>query len=95
MALLQTSAYLDFSDDDVVDPEAARAVLERVGLYVQRLDDAGVERIAAELERLLAHAEQAEWPEEARDFVHDFLEHCGFAIEDEDASAHDEVAPES
>jgi len=93
-ALLHTAAALDLSDDEVVHPDAARGVLERVGLYVQRLDDEDVERVASELERLLDHAKQAGWPEEARDFVRDFLEHCGFAVE-EDGTEPDEKESEA
>jgi hypothetical protein len=59
-------------------------VLERVGLYVQRLSDEAADRLATDLERLAKYATQAGWPAEAREFVEQFMSYCGFASEDAD-----------
>jgi len=92
LALLHTSAFLDLCDDDIVDPKLAGSVLERVGLYVQRLDDDTVDALAEELERLSAHAQQASWPEPAREFIAAFLANCGFRPDDEDEEEGDDAA---
>ena len=96
-ALLTTAAFLDLADDDTLPPAVAQPVLERVGLYVQRLSDEAVDRLASDLERLAKYARQAGWPEPAREFVEQFLSYCGFAIEDDgedeaDADDDDEAA---
>jgi len=92
LALLHSSAFLDLCDDDVVDPKLAGSVLERVGLYVQRLDDDTVDALAEELERLSKHAEQASWPEPAREFIAAFLANCGFRPDDEDEDEENDEA---
>jgi hypothetical protein len=78
-ALLTTAAFLDLSEDEQIPPEVAQPVLERVGLYVQRLSDEAADRLATDLERLAKYATQAGWPTEAREFVEQFMSYCGFA----------------
>jgi hypothetical protein len=82
-ALLHLAAFLDLSDDASVDPDAAGEALEHVGLYVQRLDEATLDRLESELRRLAEHAQVAGWSEEQREFVEDFLYSCGIG-QDED-----------
>lgn len=89
LALLHVAAFLDLSDDDVVEPKLAGGVLERVGLYVQRLDDDSVEQLADDLSRIEAHAARAGWPAPAREFVHAFLENCGFVAEGDEEESED------
>lgn len=83
-ALLTTAAFLDVSEQDQVNEQAARQVLERVGFYVQRLSDEEVDDLAGDLEQLAEHAAKAGWSPEAREFVESFLSYCGFALEGED-----------
>jgi len=85
LALLHSAAFLDVSEEDVVDGPAACAVLDRIGLYLQRVDDDTLEQFADDLERLAEHAENEKWPDEAQAFLASFLEHCGFVVDDEDA----------
>jgi hypothetical protein len=89
-ALLTTAAFLDLSDDEQIPPTVAQPVLERVGLYVQRLSDEAADRLADDLERLARYAAQANWPEEAREFVEQFMSYCGFAPADADEPAEGE-----
>ena len=89
LALLHTTAFLDFSDDDTVEPEAANEALERVEQYVQRLPEERVSALQADLEKLEEHGTQAGWPEDMIDFVRDFLYNCGIGDED-DGDADDE-----
>lgn len=83
LALLQTAAFLDLSDDDSVDPEFAGDVLERVGLYVQRLPAERVPELQSQLGRLHAHAVEAGWPPDLSEFVGQFLYNCGLGDEDD------------
>ncbi|HWA71458.1 MAG TPA: hypothetical protein VG937_03970 [Polyangiaceae bacterium] len=96
LALLHSAAFLDLSEDDVVEGAAACAVLDRIGLYLQRADDDTLEQLADDIERLAAHAEAQNWPEEAQEFLTTFLEHCGFVLDsDEDADEADAEGGES
>lgn len=90
LALLHSAAFLDVSEEDVVDGPAACAVLDRIGLYLQRVDDDTLEQFADDLERLAEYAENEKWPDEAQAFLSTFLEHCGFVVDDEDAEDEDE-----
>ncbi len=90
LALLHTTAFLDFSDDDTVEPEAANEALERVEQYVQRLPDERVSALQADLEKLEEHATQAGWPEDMIDFVRDFLYNCGIGDEDDEDADEEE-----
>ncbi len=97
-ALLTTAAFLDLSADEQIPPAVAQPVLERVGLYVQRLSDEAADRLATDLERLAKYAAQAGWPTEAREFVEQFMSYCGFAPaegeEDEEGDEGDEEEDE-
>jgi hypothetical protein len=84
LALLHTTAFLDFSDDDAVEPAAANEALERVEQYVQRLPDERLASLQADLEKLEEYATQAGWPEDMIDFVRDFLYNCGIGDEEDD-----------
>lgn len=83
-ALLHCAAFLDFSDDDVVDPQAAGDVLEHVGMYVQRLPPERLDEIQGQLDRLEDHAESAGWSEDMIEFARDFLYNCGIGEEEQD-----------
>ena len=81
-ALLTLTAFLDLAEGEV-DPAAAGRVLERVGFYAQRLSDEELDELTVDLERLSDYAREQRWPEEAREFVDNFLVYCGFQLEDE------------
>jgi hypothetical protein len=81
LALLHAAMFLDLSEEPAVESGAARSVLERIGLYVQRLSDDEVEELAVSLERLAARAERDGFPPAAVHFIASFLENCGFAAE--------------
>jgi len=76
-ALLHCAAFLDLSDENSVDPDAAHLVLEHVGLYVQRLPPERIAMLETELEKLRAHGEASDWPEWVVAFIADFLYSCG------------------
>ena len=84
VGLLHCAAFLDFANDDVVDPDVATEVLDHVALYVRRLSPERLEGIQAELERLEEYAARAGWPEEMIEFVGDFLENCSSEDDGED-----------
>jgi hypothetical protein len=75
-ALLNCAAFLDLSEDEV-DEAASTAVLEHVGLYVQRLSPEELEDVADQLAEIKEHGEKAGWPPSVLEFVEDFLYSCG------------------
>ena len=83
-ALLHLASFLDISDEPVVESKAAGETLARMGLYVQRLDDDSIDSLADELDVLSEHAKKAGWAPEAIEFIAQFLENCGFALEGEE-----------
>lgn len=85
-ALLQLAYFLDMAEDDVVSGEHATPNLERVGLYVQRLDDEQLDELEAQLAELVEHAISAGWSADQREWLSSFLEHCGIEVEDADDS---------
>ena len=86
LALLHSAAFLDLSEEEVVHGPAACAVLDRIGLYLQRVDDDTLEQFADDLERLAEYAESEAWPKEAQAFLATFLEHCGFVVDSDEES---------
>lgn len=84
-ALLHVTAFLDFADDDSVEPEAANEALEHVEMYIRRLSPERVEEIQTQLDKVEDHAEKAGWPEEMIDFTRDFLYNCGLGDDEDDA----------
>jgi hypothetical protein len=88
-AVLHCAAFLDLSEDDVIDPDAAVATLEHVGLYVGRLAEGRVAELQGQLDRLAAWGKEHDWPEEAVEFTARFLYNCGVGddeSDDDDAS---------
>jgi hypothetical protein len=81
LALLHAAMFLDLSEEPTLDANAARPVLERIGLYVQRLSDDDVEELAGSLSRLAERGAREGWPPAAIEFVRSFVENCGFTLE--------------
>lgn len=76
-ALLTVTAFLDLAENEV-EPAAAGRVLERVGYYAQRLSDDELDELTVDLERLTDYAREQGWPDEACEFLDNFLVYCGF-----------------
>ena len=83
-SLLHCAAFLEFSGDDVVDPDSAIDAMEHVSTYLGSLEPDEVETLSTQLERIVRHAKQDTWPEELVDFLTDFLENFGAGSSDED-----------
>ena len=76
LALIHCAAFLDFAEEDVVDPYVATDVLDHVALYVRRLPPDRIADLEQQLARLEAHASQEGWPAELVEFVSEFLDNC-------------------
>lgn len=82
-ALLHVASFLDLADDELLEPDAAVDVLERVGHYIQQLGAERAAELQAQLDRVAAHGETAEWPEESIEFARRFLYNCGLGEDEE------------
>jgi len=84
ISLLHTMSFLEFSDDDAVDPDFAVEVMESVGAYLQRLSPEQVSGIQSQLTKIAAYARKKKLPDDFIDFIGDFLENAGVALEDDE-----------
>ncbi len=84
LALIHCAAFLDFAEEDVVDPYVATDVLDHVALYVRRLPPDRIADLEQQLARLEAHASRDGWPAELVEFVSEFLDNCQSDDTDED-----------
>jgi hypothetical protein len=76
LALLQCAAFLDFADEQLVDPEAATEVLDHLAYYVRRLPTERLDAMQADLERVEEHGAREGWSGQQVEFVADFLTNC-------------------
>ncbi len=83
LAVLHAIVFLEGSEDEVVDPDAAVETLEYLATYLQRLDKNEVDRLREDLAALVSYAKQQKWPKEQVRFFKEFLETFGVGEEGE------------
>jgi hypothetical protein len=83
LATLHALVFLDGSEEDVVQPDAAEEALQYLASYLQRLTGADLQRLREDLEVLLAYARQEQWPREEQRFLREFLADYGIGGETE------------
>ena len=83
LAVLHATVFLDGSDDEVVDPDAAGEAREYLATYLQRLDGPQLRKVREDLEALAAYARSQEWPRPQQRFFKDFLTDHGVGEEGE------------
>ncbi len=77
LAVLHATIFLDGSEDDVVDPDAAGEALEYVATYLQRLQGAELRRVKEDMQVLAAYAKDQDWPKPHVRFFKEFLSSYG------------------
>jgi hypothetical protein len=82
LAALHAFVFLDGSDDEVIDPDAAAEALEYLAGYLQRLGGAELRRVREDMECLAGYARQQGWPRQVVRFFKDFLEDYGIGGEE-------------
>ncbi len=83
-ALLHTMSFLEFSDDDAVDPDSAVEAMESVSTYLQRLSPEQVSAIQGQLTKIAAYARKKKLSDEFVEYIGGFLENAGVASEDDE-----------
>lgn len=70
--LLQCVAFLELSDAEAVDPDAAVEVMENVTTYLARLPPKRVDELGRSLRRISEHGKQVGYPKQFIELVDDF-----------------------
>jgi hypothetical protein len=81
LAVLHATVFMDGSEDDVVDPDAANEALEYFATYLQRLSGPELRRVREDLECLTAYARQQDWSKPQVRFLKEFLSDYGVGDE--------------
>jgi hypothetical protein len=83
LAVLHAFVFLEGSENEVVDPDAAVEAMEYLATYLQRLDGPGLRRVREDLQALTAYAREQKWPREQVQFFLTFLRNIGVQEGDE------------
>src|SRR5437879_312767 len=81
LAVLHAVVFLEGSEDDIVDPDAAVEAMEYIGMYLQRLNAPELQRMREDMQTLAAFAKQEKWPKEQIRFFNEFMENFGVGEE--------------
>ncbi|MHB1558277.1 MAG: hypothetical protein ACYC61_12525 [Isosphaeraceae bacterium] len=82
-ALIHVVSFLELSDDDTVDPDAAVKAMEHVGFYRNRLPARQIAAIREQFDRIAAHAQAQGWDQEAVEFFTELMGNAGLGDEDD------------
>jgi hypothetical protein len=83
LAVLHAVIFLDGSDEDVLDPDAAVEALEYMAVYLQRMNGVELRRVQEDLHALTAFARQEKWPKQHIRFFKEFLSNFGIGEKEE------------
>jgi len=81
LAVLHATVFLAGSEEEIVNAAAASEALGHIAAYLQRLQDADLERVRADLECLRLFARQEKWPKQEAQFLKSFLGEFGVVEE--------------
>jgi hypothetical protein len=83
LAVLHAAVFLDGSEDDVVNPDAAVEAMEYLATYLQRLRGPDLRRVKEDMQVLAAYARDQGWPKPQARFFKEFLSSYGIGTEGE------------
>ena len=72
LAVLHTIVFLDGSEENIVQPDAAHEALEYLATYLQRLSGPELARLREDLESLQGYARQEHWDKQQIRLLKDF-----------------------
>ena len=76
LAVVHADVFLQLSEDEAVDPDAAVEASESVGAYLRRLPKGRTDAFKSDIRKLAAYARKQKWPEEAVGFIEDYWENA-------------------
>lgn len=83
LAVLHAVIFLDGSEDEVVDSDAAVEAMEYMAAYLQRLDGVELRRVQEDMHALATFARQEKWPKQHIRFFKEFMSNFGIGEEEE------------
>jgi hypothetical protein len=83
LAVLHATVFLEGSEDDVADPDAAAEALEYMATYLQRLTGPELRRVKEDMQVLIAYAKDQDWTKPQVRFFKEFLASYGIGAEGE------------
>lgn len=83
LVALHSVVFLEGSDDEIVQPDAADECLEYIADYMQRLSGRELQRVQEDLETLRGFGRQEKWPKAVLQFLKDILKEYGVTGGDE------------
>jgi hypothetical protein len=81
LAVLHAVVFVDGSDPEVVDPDAAEEAAQYLATYVRRLRGPALQRVREDIETLLGFARLEKWPKAQVEFLKGFLSDYGVGEE--------------
>lgn len=79
LAVLHAVVFLDGSEENIVNPDAAEEALDHLAGYLQRLTGPRLQKLCEDLECLSVYARQQQWPKAQQRFLKDFPTTFGIA----------------
>jgi hypothetical protein len=77
LAVLHAVVFLDGSEENIVNPDAAEEALDHLAGYLQRLAGPRLQKVREDMECLSAYARHQQWPKAEQRLLKDFLETFG------------------
>jgi hypothetical protein len=83
LAVLHATVFLDGSEAQIVQPDAAEEALQYLAIYLQRLSGPELQRVREDLDCLIGFARREKWPKQEVQFLKKFLADYGIGEESE------------
>lgn len=77
LAALHAFVFLEGSDDDIVNGDAAEEAMEYMATYFQRLKDSELRRVKEDFAALISFGKSEDWPKQQIRFLQEFLKDVG------------------
>jgi hypothetical protein len=73
LAVLHAVVFIEGSEENIVNPDAAEEALDHIAGYLQRLTGPQLQKVREDRDCLSAYALQQKWPKAQQRFLKDFL----------------------
>jgi hypothetical protein len=77
LAMLHAFVFLEGSEPEIVNDDAASEAMEYLATYLQRLEGKELARAKEDLETLVGYAKEQKWPRQQVEFLKSFLADVG------------------
>lgn len=81
LAALHGYVFLEGSDEEIVQGDAAEESMQYMVTYLQRLKDSELKRVREDFAALVSFGKSEDWPKQQIRFLQDFLKEIGIGDE--------------